>query len=401
MNRPLRIRDEEFDTPMLTMDDFETDIYGSAPVEAVDGSPVPVDTATAEEHARMSISLAKLCTGIGEILHLHYSMLPEEGAPSTLHDQTGHTSTLFFARNGVRQVESIHRCDQRLQEWFRDRPSTCVYSTVGQRSFVFHRAFLNLVYFSMVSTLHRPLLRPSALGDFAEYRMLSERRVQNAALEVCRMSHDMRTLGLARFYPGAGSLLQLPAVIILLRELRSPHGRRAEEVFPSILSCINVVEDIRERQIGGQIAMFLGYDLLRRANIAVQWDKQTSRAVGLCYRDGISLSPSSCLQRNGPHGATKVDLLQASAAGEATSASSGLEVGPEQQTFTLECDHAVGGPQNERSIPQPGVREGLYPAADADFDAIFGGFANWNTLSISDDWWTQSPNPDVTMDGSF
>ena len=86
----------------------------------------------------------------------------------------------------------------------------------------------------MASALHRPLLRPAILGDFIEYRTLSERRVQRRGSRISRMSCDLHRLGLGQFYPGAGALLQLPAVATFLRELRAPSKRKRSEIMSSI-----------------------------------------------------------------------------------------------------------------------------------------------------------------------
>jgi hypothetical protein len=274
MNRPWRIRDEDFDTPMLTLADFDLDVdQGDA------------DRQDATSLAHVTVSLAQLCTQISDLLDIHFSTLPEEGSspPSHPPDGTGHTTTLYFAKSQIKHIDGVVACDRKLQSWFKNRPLACIYSPNGSSSLVLNRAFVNLVFFSLVSALHRPLLRANFLGDFVEYQMLSERRVREAALETCRMSAHLHELGLGQFYPGAGALLQVPAVIFFLRELRSPNARPCGEILSSIQACIDIVEDVKERHIGAQIGLIIALGLLRRSNVAVQTDPRTGRVVKLTH----------------------------------------------------------------------------------------------------------------------
>jgi hypothetical protein len=274
MNRPWRIRDEDFDTPMLTLADFDLDVdQGDA------------DRQDATSLAQVTVSLAQLCTQISDLLDIHFSTLPEEGSspPSHPPDGTGHTTTLYFAKSQIKQIDGVVACDRKLQSWFKNRPLACIYSPNGSSSLILNRAFVNLVFFSLVSALHRPLLRANFLGDFVEYQMLSERRVREAALETCRMSAHLHELGLGQFYPGAGALLQVPAVIFFLRELRSPNARPCGEILSSIQACIDIVEDVKERHIGAQIGLIIALGLLRRSNVAVQTDPRTGRVVKLTH----------------------------------------------------------------------------------------------------------------------
>ena len=292
MNRPWRIRDEDFDIPMLTLADFDIDVGEGQHQSPPDSErpPLNADQQDATSLAQVTISLAQLCTQISDILSIQFSMLPEEGSalPSHPPDPTGLTTTLFFAKSQVKQINGIVACDQRLQSWFNNRPLACIYSPNGSNSLVLNRAFVNLVYFSLVSALHRPLLCANFLGDFVEYQMLSERRVQNAALETSRMSGDLHKLGLGQFYSGAAALLQVPAVIFFLRELQSPNARPSGEILSSIQACIDAVEDVKERQIGAQIGLFIALGLLRRSNLAVQTDPRTGRVVKLSHSGNMA-----------------------------------------------------------------------------------------------------------------
>ncbi len=301
LNRPWRIRDDEFDTDILTMTDFNIDESEVVDSQDLMDSPSHADEYEEMQMVQLSIGLAQLCAQIGDILRTHFALLPEKDAlpPSQPPDKTGLTTTLFFARSHPTQIDRIMACDRKLQSWTKNRPPACIYDPHGSDGLVLNQAFVNLVFFSMVSALHSPLLRPALLDDdFIEYHMFSERRVQNAATEISRMSCDLHRLGLGRHYPGAATLLQVPAVITFLREMGAPGGRQTTEVLSSIQACIEIIEDVRARHTGGEIAMKLVTDLLRRAGIAVQRDEQNNRIIGLWHANGMC-TPDSCLQGPG------------------------------------------------------------------------------------------------------
>lgn len=311
MNRPWRIRDEDFDTPMLTLADFDLDVD-----QGQYQSPPDADRQDATSLAQVTVSLAQLCTQISDLLDIHFSTLPEEGSspPSHPPDGTGLTTTLYFAKSQIKQIDGVVACDRKLQSWFINRPLACIYSPNGSRSLVLNRAFVNLVYFSLVSALHRPLLRANFLGDFVEYQMLSERRVRDAALETCRMSAHLHELGLGQYCPGAAALLQVPAIIYFLRELRSPNARPGGEIFSSIQACIDIVEDVKERHIGAQIGLIIALGLLRRSNVAVQTDTRTGRVVKLAHLNGVAASVQSLngLESDQPQAASEPGNLRKS-----------------------------------------------------------------------------------------
>lgn len=113
MNRPWRIRDGEFDTPMLSLDDFEISEATLDTLEVKTHSFV-ADAKEQANLAQMCIAMAQLCTKVGDILILHFSILPEENTSVQLNDATGLTSTLLFAKTQVSQIDQIQACDRDL-----------------------------------------------------------------------------------------------------------------------------------------------------------------------------------------------------------------------------------------------------------------------------------------------
>ena len=392
LNRPWRIRDGEYDTPMLTLADFEINEAPSDDLEMTTHSPVEGGMEEVKL-AQVNIAMAQLCTMIGDVLNLHFSILPEEDASLQSNDGTGNTSTLLFARRQANQIDRVQAYDQKLQAWSRDRPSSCVYSPTGSSSSIVHVAFLNHVFFSIVSALHRPLLRPNALADFVEYQMLSQRRVQNAAIEITKMSRDLHSHGLARYLPAAAAFFQLPAIIIFLRELRSPNNQEPRDIFDSILSCINVVDDIMELHVGADLAMSFSLDLLKRSDILPRTDQDSKRIIGLCYGSHMHRSndPSpncgtcyvseenSNISRPLFHGGSDTE----NALGRQIFAPNPSDPGSRSFIF-------------DAGLPPPFNSEMHFPTSEENPDNFSNMLINWKLMPSMDDWYLGTFQPDLS-----
>ena len=120
-NRPWRIRDEEFDTPMLTLDDFDIDESEARYSQNDHCSMCRADKEEEMRLAQLSIGLAELCIQVGDILSIHFSVLPEEDAspPTQPPDETGLTTTLFFpgltSRNLTKYWRAIENSSHGLE----------------------------------------------------------------------------------------------------------------------------------------------------------------------------------------------------------------------------------------------------------------------------------------------
>lgn len=387
-NRLWRIRDGEFDTPMLTLADFEES-------DSIMGSPAitrllsPADQDEEFYLAQLCIGLAQLCTQVCGILDLHFSILPESTSPLQSNDETGNTSPLFYAKLQAPPMDRVYALDQNLHAWFHSRPQSCVYEPVGSKSRIIYNAFVNLVYLAMVSTLYRPLLRRNLLVDFVEYRMLAQRRVQMTTTELARISRDLHGLQLARLAPFAAAMFVMPAVIICSGQLRSSDKPDPRPIFDSIMSCLAVMNDIREGYAPTDMVVTYCLDIMRRSNILAQIDKVSGRVTGLSYGDAVhkSNTPLPSIEDHGRPGDGS-DVSGNSVLAGPNSLETGLESGQEHQAGTPNRPH----PESEQAsrgggLPQPFGSELYFQTGDADAHNPFNMPFSWDLLpSVDDDW---------------
>lgn len=153
MRRPTRIKSDDCDVPMLTLEDFDIDT-GFTEEEAIRW--------TSEERARqeteaerqrklalMCIEKAKLCVCISHVLSAQYSVLNTNQGSLAADGSTRTTMMLLPKKLEPGSVEVIE-CDQELEAWVNGLPADAVYQNPirGQADevLVLHCGLLHLIY---------------------------------------------------------------------------------------------------------------------------------------------------------------------------------------------------------------------------------------------------------------
>ncbi|EXJ69838.1 uncharacterized protein A1O5_06910 [Cladophialophora psammophila CBS 110553] len=285
MGRPLRIKEAEFDTPALTLEDF--DIVDLSSIS----EKVLLTMVDQIALAQMCIKSTELCKLGAEVLELHFSVLPSEKSTSTAKGDNGSTATMMFLKSGTSNEQLVQKYDEELQAWYRTLPASCVYrAQAGQEGYspcvITNAASLHITFWSVVSALHRPQLRNR---DKAR----SVKRVEEAAIEVSRVDREMHKSQLDRYLPAtAGIPFQFTAFITHTKRLESQTTSDVTtEILASLFFCIKVLETSREAFPGGDAGGdFLTYIAIM-ANVTLLFN-QESKLWGVEYR-GVHYSPGS------------------------------------------------------------------------------------------------------------
>ena len=102
---PVRITDEDYDVPMLTLDDLIREALPAKALQMLGNSAAVADPAIRLSLARMYIEKAKLCLCIGHIIETNYSL-------------TGHFSrTSEGLLRSAAKTATITNCDSELLDW--------------------------------------------------------------------------------------------------------------------------------------------------------------------------------------------------------------------------------------------------------------------------------------------
>ncbi|KAK5113355.1 hypothetical protein LTR62_003454 [Meristemomyces frigidus] len=185
--RPVRIRDDEFDVAMLTLDDFDLE-----PLEELHSGQkfLPrVDESTTT--ALMCIELAKLCVSIGNIVSSRYTTLSDQ--PDVPH------TVMMVSRRYNGHDNGLQKREAELSAWFGQLKTNIQGSSFsdfldnpGSCSQV-HWSMLNLTYYTAINVLHRAqaLQPPSDEPEARSVHKSSKSKVKDAARNITKLSMSM------------------------------------------------------------------------------------------------------------------------------------------------------------------------------------------------------------------
>jgi hypothetical protein len=274
LRRPMRVKDEDFDVPMLTEDDFEI-----APlpeyITVVPGECTQARDVDAQRKlAQMCIAQSKLCLCISHVLTTQYSVL---GKYNKMQGREASTrfSVMVFPKK-LDQTAEVRECDMELSRWMTELPASCRYSSelgIGSsaQSISVNRSVLNMTYFATLSALYRPHVLPSASSTKPDrghdLHGISQRKVREASLEITRISQDLHALDVEKYLPATGVTALLPAITIHLLHAKSCNYDTREAAIDGLCQCRVVLETLR--------------DIYSSADFAIQFLEASIRKAGI------------------------------------------------------------------------------------------------------------------------
>ncbi|ATY61833.1 cutinase transcription factor 1 beta [Cordyceps militaris] len=276
MRRPTRIKDEDFDVPMLMESDFEiqtlADNNSLLPAECV----VIRDLAMQRELATLCIHKAKLCLGISHMLKTQYSVLIRDN----MKPENTTNSTMMLFPNKFENVDAVDTIDAELRAWADSLPESCRYrplteaDTEGGRSTVtVHRTLLHMVHQTTISALHRPQFLPSSPTQMPttsrQVQDMSRVKVRDSAMQITRMVTELHNFRLEKYLPTTGVTVILPAMIIHLLEMKGSSKEARERAMIGFRQCMRVMEKLREIYSAADYATGFLDAALRKADISV------------------------------------------------------------------------------------------------------------------------------------
>lgn len=294
MRRPMRVKDDDCDVPMLTLDDFEFQSYSPEIVKMVGNSEILQDVNHQRELALMFIEKAKLCLCVSHVLSAQYSVLSHKFGG------TMETTMMLVPKKSTAESFEVRRCDQELEDWLANLPMETQYSPSGVSKLSeadevlhSHRALLKMVYLTTSSALHRPQVLPAVPYPSmdAELQEMSRNKVRFAAVEITNIAQDLHTLDLTRYYPTTGVTVLLPAVIIHLLDIKSSDPSVRMTSLQRFYQCMRILQRLREIYASADFATSFLEAAIRKAGIQLTvapQDVQSSRS-----RNPVNNSSSS------------------------------------------------------------------------------------------------------------
>ncbi|EEY17984.1 cutinase transcription factor 1 beta [Verticillium alfalfae VaMs.102] len=114
MRRPTRIKDEDYDVPMLTENDFEIELLAEENHAVPAECTLVRDIAMQQELASMCVAKAKLCICISHMLKAQYSVLIRDKMRP---DNTVNSTMMLFPNKKLDNFESVTSVDLELMAW--------------------------------------------------------------------------------------------------------------------------------------------------------------------------------------------------------------------------------------------------------------------------------------------
>ncbi|KAG6006251.1 Cutinase transcription factor 1 beta [Claviceps maximensis] len=289
MRRPTRIKDEDFDVPMLLESDFDIQHLQEG-ISVVPAECTLIrDVNMQRELAIMCISKAKLCLCISQMLKTQYSVLIRDKMKP---ENTTNSTMMLFPNKKMDNADSVNSVDLELSAWAASLPNVCQYrplSTMdvkdGRSTLAVQRTILHMVYHTTISALHRPQFLPSSPTQrpitCREVQEMSRLRVRDAAAQITRMATELHHLRLEKYLPTTGVTVILPAMIIHLLEMKSPSLQAREQATRGFRHCMRVMEKLREIYAAADYATGFLDAALRKAAIDINAsiDQQTASAM--------------------------------------------------------------------------------------------------------------------------
>lgn len=293
MRRPPRIDDRDYDVPMLTVEDFEIKSLDSETLVVSSDCNIIRNPSMQTHMAMICIAKARLCLCINRVLAVQYSAHVQdhgmEGGPE------GKTQArLILVPKPSSQTDKINNCDIELAVWFQRLPLSCRWTspTTGDlqtinAATVVQLAVLHMLYFSTISTLHRPRALPtSKTSSPHDLQEISRWKIRDAANEITRIMLDLHSLNLTRYLPITGVTVLLPAIIIHLLDSNSTSDETRDAGRKGLSQCMHVLQQLRDTYAPADDAILFLEGALRNANV----DLEILNMTGNTANDSRTLS---------------------------------------------------------------------------------------------------------------
>ena len=272
MRRPTRIKNEDFDVPMLVIEDFDTEPLPNDIIKLLGGCPAVRDENKRLALASLCIELSKLCTCVSRVLGSQYSVLCHRLGGTT------ETTMMLVPKKSASQVEEVMSCDTDISRWYTELSSDAQYFVPGTRDRAnttdgevvnLHRALLHMLYCTTLSALHRPQVLPSAPNSVVSVDLqdLSKRKVREAAHEITEVARDLYLQDQVRYLPTSGVTVLLPAIIIHLLDVKSTDPTVRNTSMRRFYQCMQVLQRLREIYASADSAVTFIEGAIRKANI--------------------------------------------------------------------------------------------------------------------------------------
>ncbi|KXT15164.1 hypothetical protein AC579_7936 [Pseudocercospora musae] len=279
MRRPTRIKNADFDVPMMDPSDFEDAVLPEGPSCIPADCKILRDREVQKQLAIMCIEKAKLCVCMSHVLSVQYSVLNNNHGVLSEEGSTK-TTVHLVARARDPETTEVQTCDRELQQWRDELPEEAKYVIPnwhdvdsGKESMVLNRSLLHMIYYATLSALHRPQVLPSTAmpprPQVSEQLDHSRKAVRLAASEITSIAYRLFNLDMVRFLPTTGITTLLPAIIIHLLDIKAPDEGTRRGSLQGFCQCMQVMGKLRDIYAAADYSTAFLEAAIRKAEIVL------------------------------------------------------------------------------------------------------------------------------------
>ncbi|KAJ5559745.1 fungal-specific transcription factor domain-containing protein [Penicillium frequentans] len=276
IRRPARIRPDESNVPMLTLDHFDTGPVSDEVRMLLGGSALLQSTDQQRNLSLICIELAKLCICIGHILLSQYSVVENDPVSSKYF-----TSVMVFPRKTDEQSNELEKCDEELSEWYRGLDPCSRYTPYvsgseqkeeeAHKIIRLHQSTLHMIYLTALGILHRPqVVRGSSNADAGgNIRKMSRQKVTDAAIQITQLAYDMQLQNQLRYLSTSSIPAFISAALIHLFEIRSTQEDVRNLSIGRFFQCVHVLHQLQEMYASADYAVYFLESVIQKTGIQV------------------------------------------------------------------------------------------------------------------------------------
>ncbi len=271
LRRPTKIRNEDFNVPMLERLDFDVDSL--AGVELARAPPEWMllhDKARQEQLADMCVQMARLCLMTGPVLEAAYTILPKKrtvlgGAASSVMVVVPREVSDRGSKLAVALERSLHSWAGGLPESCRYRPLTAADAQRASRSIAVHRNLLHMMYHATLSALVRPLCQQSPVMGAA---------FRAAAASITSLAAELQRVRIEKYLPTIAVTAVQAAMISHAHDVTCGTPQEKAKAATGLTQCENVLTSLGDMYAGAACVLGFFRLALRRAQ-ALPWTPAT------------------------------------------------------------------------------------------------------------------------------
>jgi transcription factor-like protein len=279
VNRPTRIKDEEFELPMLQADDFELEVLATR-LPLLDHDHIgPYSSSQQIESAELLVEKTKLFVLINRVLQRQQR-------------------TSFETYSGTEETpehpDSVEAIEDALKLWLANLPPSCRWSAPLHElppdnmttSIHVRRNLLHMSYHTAMYSLHRPRFLPSSPHQAPSEHIPPEARARSRAVvldsvnKITHLAAELHQHKLDGNLPLAAITVLYPAICMHLLNMKSRNDHVREAAIHRFRVCMRIMEKLRELYASADATIGYLEIVLRSAFVAgAPWASSSAEGV--------------------------------------------------------------------------------------------------------------------------